>query len=292
MDQVRIQDVDLAVEEHGDGPSMVLVHGSVSDLRTWQAQLSEFGNDYRVICYSRRYHWPNRPAADGGRYSMREQTDDLRAVLHALSAEPAHLVGHSYGAYLCLRLALERPDLVRSLVLVEPPAFRLVMNDPSRPSELIRLLVTSPRTALSMTGFGTRSLGPARKAADRGDLDRAARVFGTGVLGAKAFARMSEERWRQVLANNIQAEYLTADYLPLPAEQLRRLTTPTLLVTGADSPRLFHRLMDRLDELLPNRRRIEISNASHIVHEDNPAEFDAAIRAFLNGDQSSGSRPR
>jgi pimeloyl-ACP methyl ester carboxylesterase len=129
--------------------------------------------------------------------------------------------------------------------------------------------------------FGARCLGPARKAAARGDLDRAVRLFGTAVLGGRTFAALSEERRGQVLANNIRAEYLTADHLPMPAEQLRLLATPALLVTGARSSRLFHRLIDRLDELLPNGRRTEIPAASHIVHEDNATDFAAAVRAFL-----------
>lgn len=287
---MQIRDVDLEVEERGDGQPFVLVHGSASDRRTWRAQLDEFAKHYRVVCYSRRYHWPNQPIADGRGYSMREQLDDLRAVVESRSPEPAHLVGHSYGAVLCLRLAVEEPHLVRSLVLVEPPAFPLFISDPPTPAELVRTLVRRPRTALALIKFGARGLGPAREAAARGDMDRAIRVFGKAVLGDAAFGTLSEDRWQQVLANNIRTEYLAADYLPLPAESLRRIAAPTLLVTGARSPRLFHRLADRLEELLSRSQRMEIPGASHLVHEDNPVEFNSAVRAFLNGEWGKGHR--
>jgi pimeloyl-ACP methyl ester carboxylesterase len=61
---------------------------------------------------------------------MREHVQDLRAVVRSATAGPAHLVGHSYGAYLCLRLATEDPGLIRSLVLAEPPVFTLFTSSP------------------------------------------------------------------------------------------------------------------------------------------------------------------
>jgi non-heme chloroperoxidase len=60
-----------------------------------------------------------------------------------------------------------------------------------------------------------------------------------------------------------------------------RVRIPTLLVNGERSPRLFHRLLDRLQALLPDGRRTTIPGASHIMHEDNPAAYNAAVASFL-----------
>lgn len=106
-------------------------------------------------------------------------------------------------------------------------------------------------------------------------------VFGRAVLGAHAFRGLSEGRWRQVLDNNIRAEYLTADFLPLRAHELGRIRAPVLLVTGERSPRMFHHLADGLPEVLPRCRRVGITGASHLVHEDNAPGFTAAVREFL-----------
>src|SRR5688572_18170397 len=115
MSNVKINGTLLEYTEHGEGEPLVLVHGSASDYRTWHNQQEEFAGHYRVINYSRRYHWPNRQILDDADYSMLEHLDDLEALLQELGAVSAHLVGHSYGAFLCLLLAIKRPDLMRTL---------------------------------------------------------------------------------------------------------------------------------------------------------------------------------
>ncbi|NIR47278.1 alpha/beta hydrolase [candidate division KSB1 bacterium] len=69
------------------------------------------------MVYSRRYHWLNEQIAEGIDYSMTEHVDDLQTLLHSFGAVQAHLVGHSYGAFLCLLLAIKEPRFVRTLVL-------------------------------------------------------------------------------------------------------------------------------------------------------------------------------
>lgn len=85
--------------------ALVLVHGSASDHRIWQAQRDGFGRQFRVHAYSRRCHWPNESIAAGADDSMAQQVDDLEALLESHVGEPAHLVGHSYGALPCPLLA-------------------------------------------------------------------------------------------------------------------------------------------------------------------------------------------
>jgi pimeloyl-ACP methyl ester carboxylesterase len=119
--------------ERGSGEPVVFVHGSASDYRTWQAQQDEFAQHFRTMPYSRRYHWPNDEIAEGADYSMTEHVEDLRALLRLLNATPAHLVGHSYGAFVCLLLAIREPGLVQTLALAEPPAITLfVSNQPKQ----------------------------------------------------------------------------------------------------------------------------------------------------------------
>jgi pimeloyl-ACP methyl ester carboxylesterase len=212
---------------------------------------------------------------------MTEHVDDLRALLQRLDVAPAHLVGHSYGAFLCLLLAIREPDLVRTLVLAEPPVITLFVSNTPRPSELLKLLVTRPRTALAMIRYGARGVAPATASIERGDMEAALRAFGSATLGPEAFRRLSESRLEQARANFIKAELLGSGFAPLEARQLRSVQTRTLLLNGEQSPALFHRLADRLEELLPHTERIEIPGASHIMHEDNASFYNAAVLSFL-----------
>jgi len=106
--------------DEGIGSPLVLVHGSIADYREWTKQIGPFSQHYRVIAYSRRYHWPNSPPGKEPDATLDRQAEDLEAIIRALGIAPAHIVGHSYGGATALVVALRRPELVRSLVLVEP----------------------------------------------------------------------------------------------------------------------------------------------------------------------------
>lgn len=267
--------------EDGSGEPLVFVHGSASDYRTWQFQRDEFAKRFRTIVYSRRYHWPNELISEGADYSMAEHVDDLEATLRSLDATPAHLIGHSYGALVCLLLAMRAPHLVRTLVLAEPPAITLFVSNTPKPLEILKLLVSRPRTAVAIIKLGAMGLGPATTAARRDDMEGAMRLFGTAALGREAYRRLSEARKEQVRANLIKAEFLGSGFPPLEAQQLRGVRSPTLLMTGQSSPRVFHRLADRLEELLPHTERAGIPAASHIMHEDNDPAYNDAVFSFI-----------
>ena len=281
MPKVNIKGLLLEVIEQGIGDPVVFVHGSASDYRTWQSQLDDIGNHHRAIAYSRRYHWPNARIPEGVDYSMTEHVDDLAALLDSLAAGPVHLVGHSYGAFVAVLLAGRQPRRVRTLVLAEPPVVTLFVSNKPKPLEFVRLLCRRPRTATALVRFGLTGLGPATAAARRGDMDEAMRIFGTAVLGAEFYQGLSSSRLGQVRANSIRAEFLGSGFPALADEDLRGTHVPTLLVSGQHSPDFFHRLLDRLEELLPRAERIEIPGASHIMHEDNAAAYNAAICSFL-----------
>lgn len=283
MAQVNINGRALEYGELGRGEPLLLVHGSASDYRTWHLQREAFAERFRVIWFSRRYHWPNDPIPDGVDYSMDEHVADLQALVHSRDAAPCHLVGHSYGAILCLLLAMREPSLVRTLVLAEPPAITLFVSNIPKPLELLKLLVTRPRTAAAIIRFGAKGVAPASKAFQGGDTEAGIRVFGDAVFGPGGYERLPESRKAQVKDNlsNVKAELLGSGLVPLDAKELRRVNVPTLLIMGEKSISLFHRVTDRLEELLPDTKRIEIPGASHMMHEDNAPAYNRAVESFL-----------
>jgi pimeloyl-ACP methyl ester carboxylesterase len=281
MTKLEIEGASLQYVERGTGEPVVFVHGSASDWRTWLTQIDALGEGYRAIAYSRRYHWPNRPIVHGADYAMAQHVADLGAVLRSLGAAPAHLVGHSYGGFVALLLALRKPELVRSLILSEPPVITLFVSNQPKPAEMLRLLVTRPATAVAIAKLGATGIGPATAAARRGDMEEVMQRMGRAVLGPQFHARLSPERRDQVRANAIAAEFLGSGFPPLDERALRAMELPVLLVNGQRSPRVFHHLTDRLDELLPGAERIEIADASHLMHEDNAPAYNAALLAHL-----------
>jgi pimeloyl-ACP methyl ester carboxylesterase len=281
MTSAHINGIDLAMVEKGSGDPLIFVHGSVSDHRTWQVQLEAFASDYHVIAYSRRYHWPNQQIEGGADYAMTEQVDDLQVFLSQLNLGPVHLVGHSYGAFLCLLLAMRAPELVRSLVLAEAPAITLYLDLPPKPQHMLKLLLTQPAAALTIMKFAATGLVPATSAFEKDDIETGVRLFGNATLGSDSFSNLSAERLEQVHANLIKAEFIGSGFSPLNPDEVRRIQTPTLLINGENSPPLFKMLTKRLDDLLPHSEHVVIPAASHISHEDNPAAYNRAVLGFL-----------
>jgi pimeloyl-ACP methyl ester carboxylesterase len=277
--------VTLAYRELGEGEPVVFVHGSVSDLRTWEQQLPAIAESHRAISYSRRYARPNADIPADVDDEMLVHVEDLAAFLSAAGAAPAHLVGNSWGAFICLLTAIRYPEAVRSLVLEEPPVLPLVIGAGARPDLGLTLanLIRRPRTTLAILRFGARTVAPVQKAFRAGDDERAMEIFITGVLGQAAYERLPERRKEQMRENNsaLKAQMLGAGFPKLSAADVRGVKAPTLLVTGEHSPAVLLKLTDLLAELLPGVERVEISAASHVMHEENAAAVNAALLRFI-----------
>ena len=274
----------LAYREQGGGEPVVFVHGSADDLRSWDQQLPAIGASYRAIAYSRRYARPNKDIEPDADNQTLPHVDDLVTFLRVMDATPAHLVGHSWGALICLLTAIRHPQVVRSLVLQEPPVLSLFMSTRPRPTELLRLFVRRPRTARVILSFAVKTALPAERAFRQGDDEAALQAYALGLLGKDTWRRIPKERKQQAFENvpSLRAQVLGAGFPPLSDDDVRGVQAPTLLMTGARSPAYLPRLTDRLQQLLPNAERVEIAAASHLMNEENPAAANESILDFLS----------
>jgi len=170
-------------------------------------------------------------------------------------------------------------------VIEEPPVLPLFVSTPPRPLELLRLFATRPRTALAVIQFGASAMAPLGRLYRKGEKDRALEVFARGALGKTFYDRVSDARRAQARENidPLGAFVTRAESFPaLPELALRALRKPCLLLTGAHSPALPVRLTDRLEELLPHTERVEIPDASHLMHEDNAPAVNEKIIEFVS----------
>jgi pimeloyl-ACP methyl ester carboxylesterase len=130
MPTTTVNGVRLYYALTGDGPPLVLVHGSWGDGASWDLVAPALAQRFRVLIYDRRGHSRSeRPPTQG---STEEDVDDLAALIEHLDLAPAHVMGTSSGAALALRLAARRPELVRSVAGHEPPLFDLFVDDPDQ----------------------------------------------------------------------------------------------------------------------------------------------------------------
>ena len=278
MQSPEVNGIHLSYVEAGQGTPVVFVHGSLEDLRIWRHQVEAFAGRYHVLAYSRRYHHPNAgPSDDGPAYSAAQHADDLAQLILKLHLAPAHLVTSSFGGCVVLQMAMQRPDLVRSMVLAEPP--------------LIPWLLHIPGGAPLAADFLTDAWEPAQQAFRQHDFEQGVRLFHGSVMGHDAFDLLSPAGQRMIMDNaaEMRAKTLSNNFFPsFTSEDTTRIDRPALLLNGELSPRLFHMIIDELARCLPRATKAVIPHAPHVVHVGNPTAYNAAVLKFLEQEKNSG----
>lgn len=223
---------------------------------------------YRAIAYSRRYNFPNQNAAHATMsYSAEIDGRDLAMLIEKLHLGPVHLVGHSYGGLGALFFATEHPELVRTLILSEPPLPAWVQQQPGGVS-----------LARDFWEHFWIPLAHALAREDRSQALAIAAKYFTGDPALPPAARAALE------PNLLEWEVLTRSRKPFPVPSsaaLRRINSPVLLLSGDRSLPLLRRSVDQLAMLLPGSRRLTLRNATHDMWSETPDACGAALRKFL-----------
>jgi len=258
--------VGLTYVEQGDGDPVVFVHGSTGDFRGWLDHLALAADRYQAIAYSRRGHYPNAWPADYSACTPEAHASDLAALITALGYGPVHLVGHSYGALVSLVVAVQRPELVRTLVLGEPPLFSW--------------LTATPAGEALLAAFQGDVWERARRVCQQGELEAGMRIFIDGVIGEGAFNQCPAPVQAEIMDNaaEMMVELDTPPdtfFSTLSREDVRGVSMPTLLLSGELSPPLFRDVIDELAVGMPRAEQRVIPDVSHDLGD--PATFTGPV---------------
>ena len=227
---VRINGVSLYVEERGEGAPIMCIHGSGSSVALWSPAMDVLSTYGRVIGYDRRgYARSERPdpyAAD-----VHQHAADAAALLDALDATPAVIIGRSYGGEIAVDLALRHPDRVRALALLEGGGLSL-----------------GDRAQRWLTELDERVYAVAEQ-----DMSRVGEELVRSVAGDSAWESMPEEVRHIFVANGpaIVAEH-RGGLLDVTPEQLSAIEHPVLVVSAKDSPAAFAETTELLAAALPS----------------------------------------
>jgi pimeloyl-ACP methyl ester carboxylesterase len=255
-------------ELHGaGGDPTALIHGSWVDLHTWDAVVPGLARALDVITYDRCGHGAS--AAGPRPHPVADDAADLASVLEAANLYPAHLVGHSYGGAVALRLALDRPELVRSVAMHEPPFFGWLRRDPRSAAEGELVAAEIERVKALVR---------------RGEPEEAARQFSDRIAGEPgAFDRFPTAFRAQLVAQAGRWAEEFGDpeaYDPDPGP-LRELLLPILLTTGDRSPGVLHRISSLLTRDLRNVREQTLDDTGHVPQVTRPDLYVAVLGTFL-----------
>src|SRR5262249_10229672 len=154
-----------------DGPPLICVHGTLGDFRVWSPVMGPLSQHHRVLSLSLRHFFPARWDGHGSDYTIAQHVADVIGFIETLGA-PVDLMGHSRGGHIAFRVAQQRPDLLRKLVLAEPGGHVDASLGGASPAS---------------TDIRDRYASPAQRVA-AGDIDGALSLFSEIVDGPGAWA--------------------------------------------------------------------------------------------------------
>jgi pimeloyl-ACP methyl ester carboxylesterase len=264
MPTIRTDDSAVIVyRDSGQGMPAILLHCSASCGGQWSALTSELASSYRVLAPDLFGCGGTDRWAGWRPLTLAEEADTV-ATLIALSDEPVHLVGHSYGGAVALRVALEHPDWVRSLTVIEPVAFYLLRDGDDGDRRLFREVGTFANDVST--------------AVSSGNFEGAMRRFVDYWIGAGAWASMPLNR-REILrrgAQQVPMQFHSVLSERTTVTAYRRLSIPTLVLRGETSPRPTRRIAEMLAWALRARLKT-VPDAGHMMPVTHSDEVNALV---------------
>jgi pimeloyl-ACP methyl ester carboxylesterase len=264
MPVLEVNGAKLYYEEHGTSPeTIVFGHSLLFSCRMFDDQVNALKDRLRCVKFDFRGQGRSEVTRDG--YDMDTLTEDAAALIDKLDCTPCHFLGFSMGGFVGLRLAIRRPELLRSLILVDTSA------DPEPKKNL-------PKYQL---------------------LNIIARWIGLWAVAGQVMPIMFSQtflkdpgrtdirkKWRQHLLDNHRVGVTRAVTGVITRQglydQLDKIDLPTLVIVGEQDVATVPEISERMHARIPNSRMVRIPNAAHMTPIEEPDAVNAALQEFLS----------
>jgi pimeloyl-ACP methyl ester carboxylesterase len=250
----------IAYWPSGQGPPLVLVHGTGADHGRWAPVLPAFGQHFSACAVDRRGRGASGDSED---YAIEREFEDIAAVVDSLG-EPVILLGHSYGA-LCALEAVLLTTNVRKSVLYEP-GIEVAAQELYSPADIERL------EALLRAG----------------DRDGVVATFMHEVAGLppETVEHMrSQPTWQALVsaAHTIPREMRAGKAYSFDPARFGDLGVPTLLLSGGESPAALRKAVETVEEALPDSRIVVMAGQGHLAMDTGTNLFTTEVLRFVEG---------
>lgn len=258
---------ELAFEDLGRGEPVLLIHGGIATTFVPLTRQPYLADRYRLVRYHRRGFAWSAPIAHpyllAGQEHVAVQSIDAQTLLDHLGIDAAHVVGHSGGGVVGLQLALDRPGLVHSLILMEPATYSM---------------------KASWAQASGKRVAPVIELADE-DPDGAAELLLTAVEGPEwrslADTLGGADQW---LSDTKRMLFEFKDMLDwsFAASDGSNISQPVLWMTGEKSPKHMESVRDLFADWVPQTEALVVPNAGHNMLTREPAFVAHAIADFVS----------
>lgn len=269
---VDVGDDRVGVLEAGPeaAPRILFAHCSLAFAGLWKAVMMRLAGRWRCVSID----MPGHGASDRGDQALSLQHQAVayvEGVAAATGAGPVHLVGLSLGGAVMGRVAVKRPDITRSLTLIEPVYFHLLSGPGRKEDE-----------------ENERAMAPVYRACADGRFHDGARAFMEAWGQPGQFDRMPEPA-RDAVARALS--FLAEDFDmvsgwpegQIGGDALAAIGARVLLMQGERTQASAKAILDAIQALLPEAARAEIAGAGHLSPVDDPAAVAARLAAFFDG---------
>lgn len=284
---IPVMDAQMHIRVRGEGMPLFLIHGSFASLHTWAAWESELSKQYRTISMDLPGHGltgPNRWQVYGQNYYR----DLVFALADTLKIDTFYVAGNSMGGNVALRMALEKPERIKKLILVDaagslqttkPDTTTRQSGNSSKDRPWIFRLIAHPAGGKLMTRFTPRFLFKLNLQQVYGDLN----LINDTLVNRYSELLRREGNREATLKRLTGGINLTG---PSGSKTGNEISIPTLILWGAKDKWIPLKNGELLNSQIPNSKLVVFPEAGHVPHEEIPAETVQEVLDFL---KSSGS---
>ena len=270
METISSKDgTQIAYRRSGEGPPLVLVHGTAANHGRWSPILPALEERFTIYAIDRR---GRGGSGDGPGYAVYREFEDVAAVIDSIG-EPVNLLGHSYGALLALEAALLTGN-IRKLVLYDP-------GIEAAGQEIYLHEVIERLEAL--LGAGNRDEVVATTMRE---------VAGLPPETVEHLRSLPVWQTRVAAAHTIPRELRVVKAYSFDPERFRGLRVPTLLLSGGASPAALRKATEAADEALPDSRIVVMPGQGHAAMDTGTDLFTAEVLRFLVEAQQVPASPQ
>jgi esterase len=263
-----INNYPMAYLEQGQGEPLLLIHGSLSDYRTWRKHLNDFSENNRSIAVSLRHYFPEKWDGRGNDLGIEQDVDDMAAFIKKLELGKVNLVGHSRGGAVAMLLASKHPELVKRLVLADPSPLFSMLQGQDKALQYLEKRKTVLK--LSMQHFSGNNI------------EAGVKVFVNHIAGKNAWDKTTETRRNALRQNALTLKSLIRDVeVPFSCQDLKKISAPVLMVTGEYSKPVYGQMNKAVSACLKEPRKATVADAGHMMYAANPTAFLFEVQDFI-----------
>lgn len=262
MPVVKVNDINMYYEIHGEGEPLVLIHGSCFDTSAWSLQVPAFSVKYRVITFDNR--GSGRTDTTKPPYPARQMADDLKGLMDVIGIRNAHILGYSLGGLIAQELAVMHPGYVRSLILAGTYA-RQTPIGLSRTRLILQMLKEGVNPEFVIKDFFLWVFSERFFQNDE-QVNNA----------VKSFLNPSSP----LHPDGIEGQVLSIiDYDG--RDLVNKISAPTLIISGREDIAVPVRCAEELASKIPNSELIILEGAAHSMIFEESDRFNQIVLEFL-----------